>query len=338
MDSQAFVNPQGAEPDHFLGDVAGLDPQPLTIDQLIRARVAISGDDVLLSYPASGTDYVDYTPRQLNAFAFQAAQHYLELGAPRRTCSTEKPPVIGLLGPSNLDYVVSMLALAKLGYTVLLLSPRITEQAHRSLLTRTEATDLVHHRSFASSADSLRAQLDLRVYPIATRETYECHLPHGTHTAMDMLLDSAIENRNTALIIHSSGSTSFPKPVFLSNFALLTSFSTSQQSLTILNTLPLHHMYGNKTFMKAWYTGQRLYLYSADLPLTASHVKKTFRDHKIDIFHGVPYSLKLLAEDEEAVDLLAKCKMVVFGGSACPDTLGARLTERGVFIVSDYGS
>jgi hypothetical protein len=48
--------------------------------------------------------------------------------------------------------------------------------------------------------------------------------------------------------------------------------------------------------------------------------------------------LKLLAESDEGIELLKQLKIVMYGGSACPDTLGDSLVEQGVNLVGHYGA
>lgn len=55
-------------------------------------------------------------------------------------------------------------------------------------------------------------------------------------------------------------------------------------------------------------------------------------------FHGVPYALKLLAESDEGIQALAKCKLVLYGGSSCPDELGDKMVDAGVYLVGHYGA
>lgn len=62
------------------------------------------------------------------------------------------------------------------------------------------------------------------------------------------------------------------------------------------------------------------------------------QNHEFEIFYGVPYALKLLGESEEGIACLVKMKVVMFGGSACPDSLGDRLVDAGVNLVSHYGT
>lgn len=48
---------------------------PLTVDALMRKRSEESPHLKLVSYPSSGINYVDYTARQLDIFAFRVARH-----------------------------------------------------------------------------------------------------------------------------------------------------------------------------------------------------------------------------------------------------------------------
>lgn len=79
-------------------------------------------------------------------------------------------------------------------------------------------------------------------------------------------------------------------------------------------------------------------MYNADLPLTQDYLVKIMREHQFEIFYGVPYALKLLSESEQGIRLLQQLKIVMYGGSACPDELGNSLVENGVNLVGHYGA
>jgi acyl-CoA synthetase (AMP-forming)/AMP-acid ligase II/acyl carrier protein len=103
-------------------------------------------------------------------------------------------------------------------------------------------------------------------------------------------------------------------------------------------TLPLYHNHGICNFFRAIYSGKSIHLYNADLPLTQAYLTTVLRNHKFEIFYGVPYALKLLAETDEGIKLLEELKVVMYGGSACPDALGNSLVEKGVNLVGHYGA
>lgn len=103
-------------------------------------------------------------------------------------------------------------------------------------------------------------------------------------------------------------------------------------------TLPLYHNHGICNFFRAIHSGKSIHMYNADLPLTSEYLSRILRDHHFEIFYGVPYALKLLAESEAGIKLLRELKIVMYGGSACPDELGDLLVNHGVNLVSHYGA
>ena len=103
-------------------------------------------------------------------------------------------------------------------------------------------------------------------------------------------------------------------------------------------TLPLFHNHGISNLFRALHAVRPIHLYNADLPLTREHLTSVFSRHDFEVFYGVPYALKLLAETEEGVALLRGMKIVMFGGSACPDDLGDLLVKEGVNLVGHYGA
>lgn len=103
-------------------------------------------------------------------------------------------------------------------------------------------------------------------------------------------------------------------------------------------TLPLFHNHGICNFFRAIYSCKPIYWYNADLPLRQDYIVKIMREHRFEIFYGVPYALKLLSESDEGIDILTQLKVVMYGGSACPDDLGNALVEKGVNLVGHYGA
>ncbi|TKA82448.1 hypothetical protein B0A49_00047 [Cryomyces minteri] len=291
----------------------------------------------IYSYPSSVIDYVDYTYQQLDAFAFRVAQQYALL-IPSRRSSADPEIVVGLLGPSNLSYFITMLALSKLGHTVLLLSTRISQAAHVSLLQTTGAKYLLIDPSFEGLAKSVQETLTyLQFYLISARALFDYEVEPGLDTRLDQALDPKQETNKTAWIIHSSGSTGLPKPIYQTHRAALNNY---QESLNMRGfiTLPLYHAHGVSSVFRAIISGKHIHVYNASLPLTQQYIIGTMRKHNFEIFYGVPYALKLLGETMEGIEILTRLKVVMFGGSACPDVLGQKLVDNGVNLISHYGT
>ena len=313
---------------------------PLTVDALMRERSKEAPDLKLVSYPSSGINYIDYTAQQLDVFAFRVAQQYA-ITMPPRSSSSQTATVVGLLGPSNFDYLITMLALTKLGHTVLFLSTRISPAAYISLLKATGAKHLLIDDAFKNLAETLSPNLpSLNIAGIAKHTVYEGEVVVGMtefDTCLIHQLDPEAERNQLAWIIHSSGSTGLPKPIFQTQSAALGNYKNNLNMRGFV-TLPLYHAHGISSLFRSIQARKSIHLYNASLPLTHDYLLKTLQQNDFEIFYGVPYALKILAESSEGLEALAKMKVVMFGGSACPDTLGNRLVEKNVNLVSHYGT
>ena len=313
---------------------------PLTVDALMRERSREAPDLTLVSYPSSGINYVDYTAQQLDVFAFRVAQLYA-ITIPPRSSSSQTATVVGLLGPSNFDYLITMLALTKLGHTVLFLSTRISPAAYVSLLKATGAKHLLTDDSFQNLAETLLSKVpSLKTAGIAKHTVYDGEVVVGMtpiDTCLTDQLDPEAEKNQLAWIIHSSGSTGLPKPIFQTQTAALGNYRNNLNMRGFV-TLPLYHAHGISSLFRSIQSRKSIHLYNASLPLTHDYLLKTLEQNDFEIFYGVPYALKILAESSEGLEALAKMKVVMFGGSACPDTLGNRLVKKNVNLVSHYGT
>lgn len=179
-----------------------------TINDLIRQRARTHPHAHVVSYPSSGIEFVDYTMQQLDVFAWRVAKHF-ESRLPIRASSAEKPITVALLGPSNLEYLITKLAIIKLGHSALLLSTRIPQPAVESLLNVTgSVTILADARHMELARQVQQSMPAVRVMEIAKRDVFEFPVHVHGSTRLDGHLDPEVEKDNIAFIIHSSGKTS----------------------------------------------------------------------------------------------------------------------------------
>ncbi|ETS75564.1 hypothetical protein PFICI_12508 [Pestalotiopsis fici W106-1] len=308
-----------------------------TVDALVRSRATAFPHVPIVSYPTTGVDYVDYTFQQLDVFAYRTAKH-LESSIPTRTSSNTKRTVVAMMGPSNLEYLITMMALMKAGHTILFLSTRIPAIAVESLVKTTGVTYMIADPKYLQTAATVKEQLpDLQVLDMPKRNIFEFPVEVHVDTQMDGALDPSVETNEIVYIIHSSGSTGLPKPIYQVQSAALSNYASNMDMKAFI-TLPLYHNHGICNLYRAMWCRKSIHLYNADLPLTSDLLIKIMRKHKFEIFYGVPYALKLLAETPEGLDLLAQLKTVMYGGSACPDDLGNLLVDHGVNLISHYGA
>jgi long-subunit acyl-CoA synthetase (AMP-forming) len=149
--------------------------------------------------------------------------------------------------------------------------------------------------------------------------------------------DAPSETLKQAIIIHSSGSTGLPKPIYLTHRNCIAAFSTNLDRRALM-TQPLFHSFGFYETFRSIYSGKPMYYYNYSLPITAKGLTDTIEYVKPDLLFCVPYVLKLLGETKEGIRALASIDVVMYGGSACPDDLGDMLVRIGVNIVANYGA
>jgi acyl-CoA synthetase (AMP-forming)/AMP-acid ligase II len=242
--------------------------------------------------------------------------------------------VVALLGPSNLDYLITIFSLTRLGYAILLLSNRLTLDAYTSLLEKTGSGCLVYSKKFAATVARLKAFRSYDAVPLLTRDDYTTPTDSApfVHT-----LDRAYHTHKSSFIIHSSGSTGLPKPIFQTHAACLKSYVLGFGK-TAFTTLPLYHNFGIANAYRSMFKNNEIYLYNANLPQTGQSLAEVIECAKPGILCAVPYTYKLLGETQRGIAALKSCDIVLSGGSACPEYLGNRLVEQGVNLVVQFGS
>ncbi|KXT09648.1 hypothetical protein AC579_3012 [Pseudocercospora musae] len=137
---------------------------------------------------------------------------------PLRKSSDDPVQVLGILGHSDLGYLVSMLASSdSIGWhCATSFTTRIPDEAYESLLCTTRATVLLYSSCFQTAATTITAALPgLKTAHIIDAST----LSTRTARLAPAILDPKRETKNQISIIHSSGSTGLPKPIFQTHSA-----------------------------------------------------------------------------------------------------------------------
>lgn len=149
--------------------------------------------------------------------------------------------------------------------------------------------------------------------------------------------DRESQRDKIALIMHSSGSTGLPKPVFLSHRNVLC-HPVQGPGLHNFGALPLYHMYGVSTTLQAMYMKKTANIFNALLPLTAENLIMSIKAVQPEVIHAVPYALGLLAEQPLGIAYLKSCNTVTAAGARTPDELGDRLVKEGVNLGVVFGT
>jgi acyl-coenzyme A synthetase/AMP-(fatty) acid ligase len=244
---------------------------------------------------------------------------------------------VGICAPTDLDYLVTIFALIRLGYTAFQLSPRLAPSAVRELLAlvqhgRRALLYAPDHTSFNHGAFG-----DLELQPIVMRSEYDKSQHDETPEAPLKGIDYAKEHYRRCLILHSSGSTGLPKPIDYDNSKLMAT-GVYAQDATAFITMPFSHALCMLSYMQAIHRRKTIYTMSGYVPQTHDTVTAAIKEANPEIVWTVPYVLKLLAEKPDGIDAIRNCRFVSSGGSKLPDELGDMLTDAGVHIGMQFGS
>lgn len=325
-----------------MGSLPNAEQPCVTLDQVIRRRAETHADQVLISYPANESDFVNYTGADLERLTRLAATKYAEAFAQldEATRPTGPSSTVALVGVSSLEYYITFLALQRLGLTSMFISPRLADQGFTHLLKSTQCQVVVASGPSEADMERVRATsgLPLSVIPMLSLSSLVDH-PQPTKP----LAPIDDPDHKLRFIIHSGGTTGLPKPVPLLSASWLlqaAKIAGRMPRVDTLSTLPLFHSFGLATLLRCLVNGSRLSLLSASRPITAGAVLSGLAATQSRALVTVPYVLKFLAEVDDGVGVqrLAHLEQVVAAGSAVPDALGdALVVGAGVRLFHLYG-
>ncbi|KAI1155072.1 acetyl-CoA synthetase-like protein [Nemania diffusa] len=303
--------------------------RPLMLDDLIRVRANDEVQVPILGYPRyrdKAGDYELFTGKDLDRMIDEACRVLMKAGIEMNSRKT-----VGLFAPSDLAFVVAVFALSRLGCRALTISIRLSEPACLNLMERTACDTLIIGSTvrIAATVNGLKkTRPELNLIPMPARAEFD-KPDSPLEPVIRPIPDREAEHTQLALYGHSSGSTGLPKPLALSHRSILNNiyFGTGCKAF---NALPWYHLHGLFTSFQAIYLRKTAHLYNADLPLTAEHLVTALKDIQPEICHTVPYVLKLMAERQDGIEVLKRCKFVTAAGARTPDELGDRVVQQGV--------
>lgn len=246
--------------------------------------------------------------------------------------------MIALLGPTDLAYIITFFALARLGYASLCLSPRLAPNACEKLIRETGAIAIIPGKTsqMASLVAQTQELLQVETIKLISREDFDKKASNELPFQRQKI-DRKVEKEWPLAILHSSGSTGLPKAIYLSHRRLLMKIP-APKGQTEFNTFPFFHGYGSWVVVHGMMDRKTIYMYNPNLPVTADYVIEVLHLVRPDVLHVVPYTMELLAQTEKGTDAMKHCQRVVFSGSGTPDDLGNDLVAKGVNVETLWGA
>ena len=156
---------------------------------------------------------------------------------------------------------------------------------------------------------------------------------------------------DVAYLHHTSGTSSgLPKPISQTHRAAIGVLPTIESGYekATFTTTPLYHG-GVADCLRAWTSGAMIWLFpGADVPITSSNILKSLdcarrsaesrQTSGVKYFSSVPYVLQMLAAEDEGLKTLRQMELVGVGGAALSQDIGDKLVQKGVNLLSRFGS
>lgn len=219
-----------------------------------------------------------------------------------------------------------LLACIKSSCKALFISPRNTTAVQLSLLEATDCDSLYYAESFQSI---MKPCLDQRTMEAVTIDSVD-HLLGVTSTRFPYSRSVEQARWDPLVVLHTSGSTGIPKPVFVRQ-GMLSAFDTLQKlpkykdstfifsewakrASRIFIAMPMFHAAGSYSTIASIYLGLPTAMPLPNKPMSVDTALDCLTHAGVDGALLPPSIVEGLSASEEGVDILTKLSFVAFAG------------------------
>ncbi|OBZ90412.1 Linear gramicidin synthase subunit D [Choanephora cucurbitarum] len=315
---------------------------------LLSHQCKIYSDNVFARYISKDKVYKTLTYAQVDLLATNLACRWYQYAK-----TTE---VIAYISEHNINYLIVMMALLKLRRTMMAISPRNSEAAITNLMQKTQAKFMIADAKYGSISRDAINQLDNVKLVVVEPFDIELLLQEPLNPDQKNLIDTQFSDADInkdALIIHSSGTTSFPKPIYLSNrylFHLLTPlhltlpFAKGVEPLcssdVMLSCGPLFHIFGTYAHFSMATVGGSV-VFMRNLPASLEDIDYALRSNNVTAMCAPPLIFEQMIpylKKTQDFDAIKRLKFAMFGGAALREASGDWLCEQGLNLCTMYGT
>ncbi|KAH9851149.1 acetyl-CoA synthetase-like protein [Lenzites betulinus] len=286
--------------------------------------------------------------QQISAVARIVARNY---AASQVKSAEGTRPVIAVLAISDsLSYIILKVAVMSLGYTVFPLSQRNTAEVTAYLLEKTGVVQLyvsadAGMQSLATSSAGILGDKGVKVelLPMIVPSDWQSPALEDVHPTIVDVADTDV-----VVILHSSGTTSFPKPIpftrrGLINVSNIPCFGEVDLAgkRVAAHTNPVFHAMGLATMAWPVSCGAIFALYAPQptpkIPTPANFLAEWLAC-KCDIVFCIPAFIEVWARDPANLPSLQALDCIVFSGAPINKAIGDALAKAGVTLHPFWGS
>ncbi|CEL05016.1 hypothetical protein ASPCAL06138 [Aspergillus calidoustus] len=268
----------------------------------------------------------------------------LQLPTASEDGTIRKGAPVALLLESDLGLWIYEMALLGLGVPVLLISTRLSTTAVASLVERTSACAILASRRLEATAREAAHGIPIRS-PLSI-ETLLSHPPQSNPTPNICHPHHYIdESDRNVVILHSSGTTGLPKPIYVSHRHLLSYVNNhwlhdeAQAQGISVSTLPLYHGFGYVAPTLAMGVGKAVCFPPASVVPSAGSTIDLLRVSGASSLMTVPSILEdIMLTGELGIRALKGLDFVAFGGGILKPAVGTQLAASGVRLLNHYGT
>ncbi|EGX88815.1 NRPS-like enzyme, putative [Cordyceps militaris CM01] len=309
----------------------------LVLDDVLSLHASKSPSPVLFAYPRedrSGGYFETFTAAQLDGYVDAAVQHLIQSGH-----EPKLGRVVGLIGNANLEWVVNLFALSRLGYTVAMMSLVQKAVGLVSLLGSAGADAIIYDTEPGTSKlvagiTALQPRT-VTTIPFVPRAVFS----QPVTARAPRFFSRQEQTDTTALLFSTSGSTGLPRPIpYRHAHISLSTFTCATEARSTLLSWPLSHGWGLSILLGTLYLGATCHLMDTRSALTADSFIEALEAARPGFLPSVPHNVALIAHDPRGLACLRAAAYVTTGGARLPDELGTYLHEQGVNISSSMGS
>ncbi|VDB88513.1 unnamed protein product [Peniophora sp. CBMAI 1063] len=268
-----------------------------------------------------------------------------------RSLRSDKVAPVAILLGSDIGIFIYMCALLRIGTPVLLLSARLTPVAIVHLLKATSPSTVLTSPHVARSVkESLALLEDVSNKPGFVQALTVDDFLDGAHAELqDLSIPSTYRdfhyNDRDAFIMHSSGTTGLPKPIYHAQvygliYAACHRLPEDKAPFQWnASTLPLYHGFGLLAPCLALSIGLPFILPAASTIPTARSTLKQLTSFDVRSLLTVPSIIEdIVGEGEQGIQALQRLDFVAVGGAAMGSAVAEKLVSHGIKLLNHWGA